>query len=104
MPCLNGRQQWSGLYYPGVITSHPTGTEDYSIRGKFRVPINFHIGNMILAAATNFTVDSVPPSVFGGDSWLITHGPRPLFGAAWEVHAQHLINDDTDPGCGGPCV
>ena len=49
-----------------IITHHPTGTEDYSIRGKFRVPVNFHIGNMIVAAATNFTVDSVPPSVFGG--------------------------------------
>lgn len=59
-------QQWQGLYYPGLITPHPTGTEDYSIRGKFRVPVNFHIGNMILAAATNYTVDSVPPSKFGG--------------------------------------
>lgn len=37
-----------------------------SIRGKFKVPVNFHIGNMILAAATNYTVDSVPPSIFGG--------------------------------------
>ncbi|KAK9807208.1 hypothetical protein WJX73_009034 [Symbiochloris irregularis] len=67
VPCVNGQQQFSGLYYPGIITKHPTGTEDYSIRGKFRVPVNFHIGNMILAAATNYTVDSVPPSVFGGN-------------------------------------
>ena len=67
VPCVNGVQQWQGLYYPGIITPHPTGTEDYSIRGKFRVPLNFHIGNMILAAATNYTVDSVPPSKFGGD-------------------------------------
>ena len=26
-----------GRRYPGVITTHPTGTEDYSIRGKFKV-------------------------------------------------------------------
>ena len=67
VPCMNGQQHWQGLYYPGVITPHPTGTEDYSIRGKFRVPVNFHIGNMILAAATNYSVDSVPPSKFGGE-------------------------------------
>ncbi|KAK9837996.1 hypothetical protein WJX74_009260 [Apatococcus lobatus] len=67
VPCVNGMQQWQGLYYPGLITPHPTGTEDFSIRGKFKVPVNFHIGNMILAAATNYTVDSVPPSKFGGN-------------------------------------
>ncbi len=75
VPCVNGVQQWQGLYYPGIITPHPTGTEDYSMRGKFRVPVNFHIGNMILAAATNYTVDSVPPSKFGGNSWCFIHGP-----------------------------
>lgn len=35
--------------YPGVVHEHPTGTEDYSIRGKFIVPANLHIGNMGLA-------------------------------------------------------
>ena len=60
-------QQWQGLYYPGLITPHPTGTEDYSIRGKFKVPVNFHIVNMIVAAATNYTVDYDPPSKFGGE-------------------------------------
>ena len=36
IPCVNGTQTWTGYLYPGVITSHPTGTEDYSIRGKFK--------------------------------------------------------------------
>lgn len=49
----------------GIVTKHPTGTEDYSIRGKFKVPVNFHIGSMGLALATNVTVDSVPPTVGG---------------------------------------
>ena len=49
----------------GIITKHPTGTEDYSIRGKFKVPVNFHIGSMGLALATNVTVDSVPPTLGG---------------------------------------
>lgn len=49
----------------GIITKHPTGTEDYSIRGKFKVPVNFHIGSMGLALATNVSVDSVPPTLGG---------------------------------------
>jgi hypothetical protein len=35
-PCVNNTQTWGGYWYPGIITSHPTGTEDYSIRGKFK--------------------------------------------------------------------
>ena len=58
----------------GIITKHPTGTEDYSIRGKFKVPVNFHIGSMGLALATNVTVDSVPPTLGGkrpkASSWI----------------------------------
>lgn len=56
-----------GIYYSGLITSHPTGTEDYSIRGKFRVPINLHIGNIGLAPKYDRTVDSVPPMMSGGN-------------------------------------
>lgn len=67
VPCTNDTQLWEGLYYPGIITKHPTGTEDYSIRGKFKVPVNFHIGSMGLALATNVTVDSVPPTIGGGN-------------------------------------
>ena len=36
MPCVNGMQTWQGYLYPGIITTHPTGTEDYSIQGKFK--------------------------------------------------------------------
>ncbi len=53
------------LIVQGVITQHPTGTEDYSIRGKFKVPINFHVGSMGLAQATNVTIDSVVPMMGG---------------------------------------
>lgn len=37
VPCDDGNQTWAGYYYPGVITQHPTGTEDMSIKGKFKV-------------------------------------------------------------------
>ena len=36
VPCINGTQTWTSYLYPGIITTHPTGTEDYSIRGKFK--------------------------------------------------------------------
>jgi hypothetical protein len=36
VPCVNGTQTWTGYLYPGIITTHPTKTEDYSIRGKFK--------------------------------------------------------------------
>lgn len=36
-PCEDGQQQFKGYGWPGLITEHPTGTEDYSIRGKFVV-------------------------------------------------------------------
>lgn len=37
VPCVDGQQQFTGYGYPGLLTQHPTGTEDYSIRGKFVV-------------------------------------------------------------------
>lgn len=65
--CINGTQTWARYDYPGLITTHPTGTEDESIKGKFKVPANFHIGNIGLAPKYNSTVDSVPPLVTGGN-------------------------------------
>lgn len=71
VPCIGGQQKWSGIYYTGLITQHPTGTEDYSIRGKFRVPINLHIGEYgshvmlsieLMPAKKNKRRDSTPAS------------------------------------------
>eukprot|EP01026_Neomeris_dumetosa_P036365 TRINITY_DN2934_c0_g1_i1.p1 TRINITY_DN2934_c0_g1~~TRINITY_DN2934_c0_g1_i1.p1 ORF type:complete len:468 (-),score=54.78 TRINITY_DN2934_c0_g1_i1:610-1827(-) len=65
--CIDDRQTWSGIYYTGLITEHPTGTEDYSIRGKFKVPVKLHIGNMGLAPEWPVPVNSIPPLVTGGN-------------------------------------
>lgn len=67
VPCVTNNQSWPGYLYPGILTSHPTGSEDYSIRGKFKVPVNFHIGNIGLAQDTDATQDSVPPFESGGN-------------------------------------
>lgn len=67
VPCVNGKQSWTGYYYPGILTQHPTGTEDYSIRGKFKVPANFHIGSIGLAPKYDKPVTSIPPMMSGGN-------------------------------------
>eukprot|EP01025_Chloroclados_australasicus_P049801 TRINITY_DN5694_c0_g1_i1.p1 TRINITY_DN5694_c0_g1~~TRINITY_DN5694_c0_g1_i1.p1 ORF type:complete len:360 (-),score=28.39 TRINITY_DN5694_c0_g1_i1:20-1021(-) len=59
--CFNGTQTWRGIYYPGLITQHPTGTENYDIRGKFRIPVQIHPGVMGLAPKWPRPVNAVPP-------------------------------------------
>jgi acetamidase/formamidase len=65
--CMDGQQEWGMIYYPGIISQHPTGTENYDIRGKFKVPVNLHIGAMGLAPRYDVPVDSVPPMISGGN-------------------------------------
>ena len=67
VPCVGGFQNFTGYQYPGLITNHPTGTEDYSVAGKWQVPLNFHIGSMGLAPASPAYVNSIPPMVTGGN-------------------------------------
>ena len=67
MPCVNGVQTWRGYEFPGLITQHPTGTENYTVAGKWQVPINFHIGSMGLAPPSPLYVDSIPPMPYGGN-------------------------------------
>lgn len=67
VPCKNGKQQWDGYQYPGLITTHPTGTESYKIKNKFKVPINIHIGNIGLAQDSDKPVNSIPPMNVGGN-------------------------------------
>ena len=76
------------MFVQGIITQHPTGTEDYSIRGKFKVPVNFHIGSMGLALATNVTVDSVPPTIAGKPSQASPL--TPLLALVW----SNSLHDD----------
>lgn len=65
VPCVNGFQNFTGYQFPGLITQHPTGTEDYSVAGKWQVPVNFHIGSMGLAPAAPAFVNSIPPMITG---------------------------------------
>ena len=42
VPCTNGKQTFPMYNFPGVITQHPTGFEDYSVAGAWQIPLNFH--------------------------------------------------------------
>jgi hypothetical protein len=75
MPCINGggvegfspglgvpcdptlhTQSFPMYNYPGVITQHPTGTEDYSVAGKWQIPSTWHARRLValfLRAAHN---------------------------------------------------
>eukprot|EP00798_Chlamydomonas_sp_ICE-L_P011202 gene11202-18820_t len=66
-PCVNGTQQFVGYKYPGLITQHPTGTENYGIKGKWKVPVNMHIGNIGLTPKNAVPVTSTAPFDSGGN-------------------------------------
>ncbi|PSC67996.1 acetamidase [Micractinium conductrix] len=103
VPCIKGKQTWAGYYYPGLLTVHPTGTEDYSIRGKFKIPANIHIGNIGLAPKYDTTVDSVPPLVTGDnmDNRRVGKGntlylPVQVAGAYLSMGDAHMAQGDSE--------
>ena len=67
VPCVNGIQNFNGYEFPGMITNHSLNSLDFSVAGKWQVPINFHIGSMGLAPPAPNFVNSIPPMVQGGN-------------------------------------
>jgi len=45
----------------------PEEIRDYSVKGKYRIPMNMHIGNMGLAPAVGAAVTTGPPFRTGGN-------------------------------------
>lgn len=45
----------------------PEELRDYSVKGKWRIPINMHIGNMGLAPAVGVPIITSPPGRTGGN-------------------------------------
>jgi acetamidase/formamidase len=67
-PCINNTQTWQlPAVYSGLKYDPPMEVRDYSIQGKFRLPINMHIGNMGLAPAVGAPVSTSPPMRSGGN-------------------------------------
>ena len=45
----------------------PEEIRDYSVKGRYRIPMNMHIGNMGLAPAVGAAVTTGPPFRTGGN-------------------------------------
>jgi len=45
----------------------PEEIRDYSVKGKYRIPMNMHMGNMGLAPAVGAAVTTGPPFRTGGN-------------------------------------
>jgi acetamidase/formamidase len=103
VPCTQGEQLWSEMYYPGVLTTHPTGTENTDINGKFKLKANMHIGNIGLAPQYATPVDSVPPLMSGGnmDNKRVAAGntiflPIQVAGAMLSAGDAHMAQGDSE--------
>lgn len=103
VPCTQGEQLWSEMYYPGVLTTHPTGTENTDIKGKFKLKANMHIGNIGLAPEYATPVDSVPPLMSGGnmDNKRVAAGntiylPVQVAGAMLSAGDAHMAQGDSE--------
>ena len=42
--CVDGKQEWTGYYFPGLLTDPSKVDFDYSVQGKWKVPVNMHVG------------------------------------------------------------
>ena len=60
-------QEWPHRTYAGQKYDAPEEIRDYSIKGKYRIPMNMHIGNMGVAPAVGAAVITGPPMRTGGN-------------------------------------
>ena len=60
-------QNWTGSGYGGFVYDAPEEIRDYSVKGKYCIPMNMHIGNMGLAPAVGAAVTTGPPFRTGGN-------------------------------------
>lgn len=51
VPCVDGKQEWKGYYFPGLLTDPSKVDFDYSVQGKWKVPVNMHVGEASLVRA-----------------------------------------------------
>ncbi|XRB04344.1 acetamidase [Pycnococcus provasolii] len=102
VPCVDGKQTWSGYYFPGLKNTQPA-TDRKPVTKAFQVPLNLHIGCMGLAPAAPAIVDSVPPMPNGGnlDNRRIGVGakmyyPVKVAGGLLSMGDTHLAQGDSE--------
>lgn len=65
--CWCPLQNFTGSSYAGLVYNSPEELRDYSVKGKWRIPVNMHIGNMGLAPAVGAPIITAPPGRVGGN-------------------------------------
>lgn len=89
--------------YPGVVVDHSTITKQFGVLTKARIPVRPHFGVLAVAPRETGTVDSIPPSYFGGnlDNWRAGKGaslflPVAVKGALFSVGDPHASQGDAE--------
>ena len=89
--------------YPGVPVDHDTVHKNYGVLQKARIPVRPHFGVLAVAPREGTTVDSIPPSYFGGnlDNWRAGKGsslflPVSVKGALFSVGDPHASQGDSE--------
>ena len=123
--CASGGQVARGLYnyrwtpqtdpfgvvhdridYPGIPVDHAKVEKNFDILKDIEIPVRPHFGVIAVAPDHAATVDSVPPSSFGGnlDNWRVGAGsvvylPVAVAGALFSVGDPHASQGDAET-CG----
>jgi acetamidase/formamidase len=89
--------------YPGIIVDHNKVQEKTKILEGVRIPLRLHVGLMGVAPSEVDTVNSIPPSYFGGnlDNWRIGPGttmyyPVAVPGALLSAGDAHTTQGDSE--------
>ena len=91
----------STMDYPGVVVDPTTIEKRMGVLKDVRIPVRPHFGTIGLAPDTADIVDSVPPSIFGGnlDNWRLGAGakvflPVAVAGGLFSVGDPHASQGD----------
>lgn len=89
--------------YPGIPVDHCTIEKNFGILQKARIPVRPHFGVLAVAPDHEDSVDSIPPSFFGGnlDNWRAAAGsslflPVSVAGALFSVGDPHASQGDAE--------
>ncbi|KIY97855.1 AraC family transcriptional regulator [Monoraphidium neglectum] len=102
VPCVNGTQTWPRIVLGGMVrpNSAPRST---SVNGKFRVPINLHIGNIGLAQPISIPFTSTTPTNTGNnlDNRRLGKGatlylPVKVYGGLLQMGDCHAAQGDSE--------
>ncbi|KAI8475339.1 MAG: hypothetical protein J3K34DRAFT_390713 [Monoraphidium minutum] len=102
IPCVNGTQTWPRIVMGGMVRP-TTAPRDTSVDGKYKVPINLHIGNIGLAQPITIPYTSTTPTNTGNnlDNRRLGKGatlyvPVKVYGGLLQMGDCHTAQGDSE--------